>query len=76
MCPLLVKVSFDFVANGNYANFYGKAIIKFTKAKHVAKTNHELEPSLGIGVAVAIGLFLLTICATNRSGTTGPTKGR
>ena len=64
MCPLLVKVNSDFVANGNYAYFYGKAIIKFARAKHAAKANHEPEPNLGFGMAMAIGLFLLTVCAS------------
>jgi hypothetical protein len=64
MCPLLVKVSSDFFVNRNYTDFYEKAIINFARAKHVAKANHEPEPSLGIGVAMAIGLFLLTVCAS------------
>ena len=64
MCPLLVKVNSGFIANGNYAYFYGKAIINFARAKHAAKAHHEPEPSLGIGVAMAIGLFLLTVCAS------------
>ena len=41
-----------------------KAIINFAKARQTAKANHESEPSLGIGVAMAIGLFLLTVCTS------------
>ena len=66
MTPLLVKVSSDFVqvANGNYTDFHGKAIINFARAKHTAKANHEPGPGLGLGVAMAFGLFLLTVCAS------------
>ena len=64
MCPLLVKVSLDFVANGNYTHISGKAIINFARARHAAKANHEPEPSLGLGLAMAIGLFFLTVCAS------------
>ena len=63
MCPLVVKVS-SFVAKGNCADLHGKAIINFAKARQTAKANHEPEPSLGIGVAMAVGLFLLTVCAS------------
>ena len=52
------------VAEGNNVDLYGKAIINFAKARQTAKANHEPEPSLGIGVAMAIGLFLLTVCAS------------
>ena len=67
MCPLLVKVSLDFIANGvNYTYIYGnlKAIINFARARRAAKANHEPEPSLGLGLAMAIGLFFLTVCAS------------
>ena len=63
MCPLVVKVSLV-VANGNYVNFHGKAIINFAKTTQVAKANRQPEPSPAIGVAMAIGLFLLTVCAS------------
>ena len=63
MCPLVVKVSLIF-AKGNYTDLYGKAIINFAKARQTAKANNEPEPSLGIGVAMAIGLFLLTVCGS------------
>ena len=64
MCPLVVKVSDFVVADVDYADLYGKALINFAKARQTAKANHEPEPSLGIGVAMAIGLFLLTVCAS------------
>ena len=64
MCPLVVKVSSVDIAEVDYADLYGKAIINFAKARQTAKANHEPEPSLGIGVAMAIGLFLLTICSS------------
>ena len=64
MCPLVVKVSSNFVANRNYADSYEKAIINFARAKHAARAKQEPEPSLGVGVAMAIGLFLLTVCAS------------
>jgi len=72
MGPLVVKVS-AVVANGNYADLYGKAIINFAKARQAAKANHEPEPNLGIGVAMAIGLFLVTVCASIGQHQVGPT---
>jgi ATP-binding cassette subfamily C (CFTR/MRP) protein 1 len=65
MSPLVVKVS-SVVAKGNYIDLYvyGKAIINFASARQTAKANNEPEPSLGVGVAMAIGLFLLTICSS------------
>lgn len=44
--------------------YYGKAIINFAKARQTAKASHDPEPSLGIGMAMAIGLFLLTVCTS------------
>ncbi|KAF8802448.1 P-loop containing nucleoside triphosphate hydrolase protein [Phlegmacium glaucopus] len=41
-----------------------KGIINFAKARQTAKANHEPEPNLGIGVMMAIGLFLVTVCAS------------
>ena len=66
MCPLVIKVSSLILLQTEtmLTCMDSKGIINFAKARQAAKANHEPEPSLGIGVAMAIGLFLLTVITT------------
>ena len=41
-----------------------QAIINFAKKREAAKLSKEPVPDIGLGIAMAIGLFLLTVSAS------------
>ena len=68
MSPLLVKVKnivlLRMRGNLTYCSFDFKAIINYAKENSERERAGEPKSSIGIGLAMAIGLFFLTVMAS------------